>query len=111
MMKKFAKVALAGVVALSLTGCAVKQYPQAGLVTSEESTLYTCHDVTVELSKANATKKDIENIGRFDARTVLGFLGDFGIGNGIAKNQARTKANARVEQLESLKAVKCENAK
>ncbi|CCJ88155.1 hypothetical protein BN132_83 [Cronobacter turicensis 564] len=38
---------------------------------------------------------------------MLGFLGDFGIGNGMAKNEARKKVQDRLNQLESLKAVKC----
>ncbi|MGK3295947.1 hypothetical protein ACSLNR_29120, partial [Escherichia coli] len=40
-------------------------------------------------------------------RTVLGFLGDFGIGNGMAKGEARKKAANRLNQLEALKAAKC----
>lgn len=90
-----------------LAGCATKQYPQAAAVTGEESTVFTCQDIKSEIAKAHAQQQTIEQIGGFDARTVFGFLGDFGIGNGMAKSSAREKVQARLNQLESIKAVKC----
>jgi len=52
-------------------------------------------------------QSDIEQTGQFDALTVLGFVGDFGLGNGIAKYNASQKAERRLAQLQSLKAAKC----
>jgi len=42
-----------------------------------------------------------------DALTVLGFVGDFGIGNGLAKASANSKVKARLEQLQKLQSVRC----
>lgn len=90
-----------------LSGCATKQYPQAPAVTGEEATSFDCKTLNVEIAKTHSAQQEIERTGDFDGRTVLGFLGDFGIGNGMAKSEARKKAQDRLNQLESLKAVKC----
>ncbi|WP_338659216.1 hypothetical protein [Yersinia intermedia] len=93
-----------------LAGCATKQYPQASSVTGEEVTAMDCKSVQLEIAKTHSIQNEIEKTGDFDGRTVLGALGDFGIGNGMAKSEARRKAQARLEQLESLKSVKCQSA-
>lgn len=90
-----------------LAGCATKQYPQAPSVTSEESSALDCTAIKQEIAKTHSVQNEIETTGQFDGRTVLGALGDFGIGNGMAKSEARKKAQARLQQLEALKAVKC----
>jgi len=92
---------------LVLAGCATKQYPQASTVTSEEIFAMDCNAVKLEIAKTHSIQKEIESTGQFDGRTVLGALGDFGIGNGMAKSDARKKAQARLDQLEGIKAVKC----
>lgn len=66
-----------------------------------------CKALQVEIAKTQSVQQEIEQTGEFDGRTVLGFLGDFGIGNGMAKGEARKKAGNRLNQLEALKAVKC----
>lgn len=103
-MKKILVIA----VALGLlVGCATKQYPQASAVTGEESAALDCTAIKQEIAKTHSVQSEIESTGQFDGRTVLGVLGDFGIGNGMAKSEARKKAQARLQQLESLKAVRC----
>lgn len=97
------------IVALFLSGCATKQYPQASALTSEEVSIFDCNTINQEIAKTHSIQKEIDTTGQFDGRTVLGALGDFGIGNGMAKSEATKKANARLEQLESLKATKCVN--
>jgi len=93
--------------ALVLTGCATKQYPQASAVTPEETVTLNCSALDQELVKVHSVQSDIEQTGQFDALTVLGFVGDFGLGNGIAKYNASRKAEKRVTALQSLKAAKC----
>lgn len=88
-----------------------KQYPQAPSVTSEESAALDCAAIKQEIAKTHSIQNEIETTGQFDGRTVLGALGDFGIGNGMAKSEARKKAQARLQQLESLKTVKCSDSK
>lgn len=107
-MKKLMMV-IAGVFVIS--GCATKQYPQAPSVTSEESAALDCAAIKQEIAKTHSIQNEIETTGQFDGRTVLGALGDFGIGNGMAKSEARKKAQARLQQLESLKTVKCSDSK
>ena len=92
---------------LLLVGCATKQYPQSPSVTTEEATALDCKALDVEIAKLHSVQSEIESTGQFDGRTVLGFLGDFGIGNGMAKDEARQKAQSRLNQLQSLKAAKC----
>lgn len=94
-----------------ISGCATKQYPQAPSVTSEESAALDCAAIKQEIAKTHSIQNEIETTGQFDGRTVLGALGDFGIGNGMAKSEARKKAQARLQQLESLKTVKCSDSK
>lgn len=45
-------------------------------------------------------------VGNFDGKTVLGFLGDFGIGNGMEKRAALRTALERKTQLKELATVK-----
>lgn len=103
------KMVVLGVAAVFvLTGCATKQYPQAAAVGGEESSAFDCKMVKQEIAKTRSVQQEIESTGEFDGRTVLGVLGDFGIGNGMAKSEARKKAQARLNQLEALKATKCQ---
>lgn len=102
-MKKMMVVAFT----VLLGGCATKQYPQAPAVTGEESAALDCTAIKQEIAKTHSIQSEIETTGQFDGRTVLGALGDFGIGNGMAKTDARKKAQSRLQQLESLKTVKC----
>lgn len=99
---------LAAVSLLTLSGCATKQYPQAPQVTPEESSAFTCEDIEKEIVKTKSIQEEIERTGGFDGRTVLGVLGDFGIGNGMAKSNAREKVDTRMKQLESLRRTKCQ---
>ncbi|HFK3583016.1 TPA: hypothetical protein ACGZOX_005363 [Klebsiella pneumoniae] len=70
-----------------------------------------CAAIKQEIAKTHSIQNEIETTGQFDGRTVLGALGDFGIGNGMAKSEARKKAQARLQQLESLKTIKCSDSK
>lgn len=90
---------------LLLSACATKQYPQAAAVSGEESALMNCHDIKTEIAKTRSIQQEIEKTGQFDGKTVLGFLGDFGIG--IAKDDARAKATVRLSQLTALQEKNC----
>lgn len=92
---------------LTLAGCATKQYPQSASVTTEEAHAFDCKALDQEIAKQHSIQQEIKQTGDFDGRTVLGFLADFGIGNGMAKSSATQKSNNRLQQLESLRSVKC----
>lgn len=86
-----------------LAGCATKQYPQAPSVTTEEATSFDCKALIQEIAKTHSMQNQIKETGSFDGRTVMGFIGDFGLGNGLAKSAANDKASARLMQLQNLK--------
>jgi outer membrane lipoprotein SlyB len=88
---------------LVLAGCATKQYPQAPSVTNEEAAAFDCKEIGQEIAKAHSVQNQIKETGSFDGRTVMGFIGDFGLGNGLAKSAANDKADARIMQLQNLK--------
>ena len=92
---------------LLLTACATKQYPQAPAVTDEEAVSLNCQALQQEIVKTHAIQQQITQTSSFDFRTVMGFMGDFGIGNGLARRTASEKAKSRLSQLEALRDVKC----
>ncbi|EHG5339362.1 hypothetical protein J5N09_002645 [Salmonella enterica subsp. enterica serovar Javiana] len=102
----FKKMTIAALVMVT-TGCATKQYPQAAVLTGEEARVFDCNAVNQEIAKARAIQNEINVTNQFDGRSVLAFLGDFGIGNAIASSDAQTKVTNRLNQLESLKVEKC----
>jgi outer membrane lipoprotein SlyB len=94
------------ITAMAMSGCATKQYPQAPAVSTGEAKYFDCSEIDMEIAKCRSTQDEIERTGDFDGLTVLGVLGDFGIGNGIAKGSASQKASARLAQLDNLKRAK-----
>lgn len=95
------------VIVFTLAGCATKHYPQAPSITGEDVAAFDCNALHQEIAKVHGVQNEIKETGNFDIRTLMGFIGDFGIGNGLAKRSATEKANARLAQLESLQSVKC----
>lgn len=92
-----------------LAGCATKQYPILAPVSADEARLFDCDTLSVEVARAQSTRAEIDEIGKFSPATVIGVLGDFGVGNGIAKSNAIEKADARLLQLRNLQTSKgCE---
>ncbi|WP_343463456.1 hypothetical protein [Pantoea sp.] len=102
-MNKYIVVSLA----VLISACATKQYPQSANVTSEEALAFDCPALQQEIARQHSIQEEIKQTGEFDGRTVLGFLADFGVGNGLAKSSATQKAQNRLMQLESLRTVKC----
>ena len=92
-----------------LAGCATKQYPQSPELSADEKNILSCEDVRKEVVKQESVISEINRTGNFDGRTVLGFMGDFGIGNGMAKSKAYEKAEQRMESLKELRNPKCKD--
>ena len=88
-------ITLVAIVALLFTACATKRYPIATPMSSSEASLMTCESLEIELIRTEQVEQQINQTGEFDSRTVLGFLGDFGIGNAMAKDEARTALSNR----------------
>jgi hypothetical protein len=88
--------------AFTICGCATKRYGRLQPLTSAERSEYTCRDIKLEISKLESFEKQVDEVGSFDGKTVLGFLGDFGIGKGMEKKAALKTAQERKEQLNEL---------
>lgn len=97
-------ILISAVVIVGLTGCATKQYGRVQGLSDVEKANYTCREITLELEKVRQFERQIDETGKFDGKTALGFLGDFGIGNAMAKSDARKSASVRRLDLESLQA-------
>lgn len=96
-------------IAFLIAGCATKQYPQSPELSADEKSALSCENAKKEIIKQESVIAEINRTGGFDGKTVLGALGDFGIGNGMAKSSAYDKANKRMEQLKELRNQKCKN--
>lgn len=88
--------------ALLLSGCATKNYGRQGEITEYEKQTMTCREVALEQAKVTGFLDHVEKESQFDGRSVLSFLGDFGIGNMMEKDNAIKSANARLKQLNEL---------
>ncbi len=83
------KIILAASVAvLALNGCATKRYPIASELSAVEKSELTCRELQIELGKVEETQAKIADTAEIDWRSGAGFLGDFGIGNAMAKSEA-----------------------
>lgn len=91
---------------LALGGCATKQYGRLQPLSSVEMHDYTCRDIAIELSKVDAFDEQIRDESRFNGASALGVLGDFGIGNSIAKGGAEKSSIERRRELNMLAAQK-----
>lgn len=89
------------VVALvALAGCSTKNYGRQGAVSDFERQTLTCREVEIETAKVHGYLTQVGKESEFDGRSVLSFLGDFGIGNTLEKNAAIEAANTRLSQLQ-----------
>lgn len=91
-----------------IAGCATKQYPDAPLLTADEASTLDCKSIVKEIAKVKDTQKEIERADQFDAMSLVGVAVDMGIGNKMAKNNAKDNARQRLDQLEALKIQRCQ---
>lgn len=105
-MKKMVLLVL--FIAFGLTGCATKNYGRQGELTKYEKDTMTCRELALEQAKVKGFIEHVEKESQFDGRSVLSFLGDFGVGNVIEKGEALKSANTRLDQLKEVeKQKKC----
>jgi hypothetical protein len=91
---------------VALSACATKRYPIATELSAAEQAALSCREIELELVRAEAVRKQITDTAEMDWRSVAGFLGDYGIGNAMAKNDAEKSINNRVSALQAAKAAK-----
>ncbi len=104
-MKKTIVVAVIAVACIA-SGCATKRYPIATGLGSSEGAILSCREVDLELIRADAVRRQIRDTARVDWRSVAGFLGDYGIGNAMARSDAEKAVNRRIMALNAAKASK-----
>ena len=75
-------------VTLAINGCATKRYPIATELSAVEKSELTCRELAIEIAKAEETQAKIADTSEIDWRSGAGFIGDFGIGNAMAKSEA-----------------------
>lgn len=99
-------ILIATVLAVALSGCATKRYPIATSLGAAERSAMTCRELDLELIRAEEVRKQITETATMDWRSVAGFLGDYGIGNAMAKNDADKAITTRVSAINAAKAEK-----
>jgi hypothetical protein len=95
---------------LTLQGCATKNYGRLGDVTGFEQGTLTCREIDLEIARTGGFIQQVHTESQFDGRSVLSFLGDFGIGNVMEKNSALKSANDRLVNLQALRSQRCISA-
>lgn len=93
-------------VAVSASACATKRYPIATTFTTAEASAMTCNDLRLELIRAEQVQAQIADTANLDWRSAAGFLGDFGIGNAMARSDADRAITQRVAGIRQAQAEK-----
>lgn len=87
----------------AVTGCSTKNYGRQPELTSFERQTMTCREIDLEEAKVHGFLSHVRQEAEFDGRSVLSFLGDFGIGNLMERDAAVDSANKRLAQLSEAK--------
>lgn len=86
--------------------CATKRYPIMADISPEEIALMDCDDLLLEEAKIATARNQIDDTADTDWRSVAGFLGDWGIGNAMAKSDASKAVREREEKVRAAKVQK-----
>ena len=106
-MKWVMAAGISGVLILSLTACATQRYGRATPVSPGERTALTCEQIALEIEKTEFFIADIQRQRRDTSGAhVLGFLGDFGIGNVMEGDAAELSGMERLSELKALQSNK-----
>lgn len=101
------RIAAALATSLLLTSaCATKRYGRLQPLTGAERVGYSCKDIDIEIAKVQAFQAQVAEGARFNMASVLGILGDYGIGNSMERHEADASAARRLVELSDLKAEK-----
>lgn len=101
--KRFASVALGLLAVTAVVGCSTKNYGRQPELTSFERQTLTCREIDLEEAKVQGFLSHVRDESQFDGRSVLSFLGDFGIGNMMERDAAVDSASKRLIQLSEAK--------
>ena len=90
------------IVSALLTSCVTKQYGKVQELSRIEEAQYTCREIDIEFGKLVQFERHIKETGQFDTKTIIAAFVDLGIGNSMAKKDARESVRLRKEDLEEL---------
>lgn len=109
MLKAFL-FATAALVSGLLSACATQRYGRQTGLSPAEAQEFTCREIRLETAKAQEFLH-VVRAGRSNtnAAHVLGFLGDFGIGNALEGDEAEASGEKRLVQLNELSRQRCGN--
>lgn len=105
-MKNQLKFASVLIVAAVMSGCATKHYGREPVVTPGEVARLDCNGVDIEIAQTHGFIEQVNKESQFDGRSVLSFMGDFGIGNVMEKEAAMSSARDRLASLERVRSQK-----
>jgi hypothetical protein len=94
------------VASLAISACATKRYPIATRLTAAEVAAMDCRELNLELARAEQVRLQIAETGETDWRSAAGFLGDFGIGNAMARSEAEAAVQQRITDIRAAEAQK-----
>ncbi|OLF74009.1 hypothetical protein AWH62_07630 [Maricaulis sp. W15] len=103
-MKKYLIAGVAVAMAVSISACATKRYPIATPLSAAEIELMDCNDLQLEIVRTEQVQHQITETAETDWRSVAGFLGDYGIGNAMAKSEAETALSERLQSIRAAQA-------
>ncbi len=90
-----------------ITACATQRYGRLTPLSEVEKKVFTCKEIEIEIAKANEFLSDIRiQRANTSGAHILGFLGDFGIGNVIEGDAAILSGETRLKELGGLKTAK-----
>jgi len=102
---------VAAILVLALGACATKRYPIASQLSPVESAQLNCRELSIEADRVATTRAQIADTGNTDWRSAAGFLGDFGIGNAMARSEAESAlANRDASIRQAQAARRCNGA-
>lgn len=96
------------ILALSLSACATQRYGRETQVSTAEKKALSCREIKLEKAKTEEFITSVrQQRSSTNAAHVLGFLGDFGVGNVLEGDAAENSGYLRLNQLNDLEADKC----
>ena len=91
--------------ALIITSCTTQRYGRQQPISGVEKAAFTCRDIKLQIAQSEEFLNNVR-IQRHDTSSahVMGFLGDFGIGNVMEGDAAELSGEKRLSELKSLSA-------
>lgn len=104
---KLLHLSICAIAIVGLTSaCATKRYPIATPFSPAEAALMDCDSLALELVRSEQVQLQIAQTGETDWRSVAGFLGDYGIGNAMARSEAERALAERVSAIRGAQAAR-----